>query len=164
MRILLLLPCALSLACEGAPARGRFAAPPDTVTINKQRCILPPGMNVDEEAAIQCAEMYIARNGYTDLPPVPDSTQWTGEFLDLGMEGRRNTIRRHAAFVCRGEQIPYMVGFATTSGRELRGVGLAPKASPDTAMYVTMLHQGPPDPANLALHGRCSLRNTKGSP
>lgn len=164
MRRLLPLSFALCFACDGAPARARSAVRSDTVSIDKQRCILPRGVAADQTAAIQCAELYIARNGYTDLPPVPDSTQWTGELLDPGMEGRRNTIKRHAAFVCRGKQIPYIVGFATPSGQEPRGVGLAPETSPDTGMYVTILHQGPPDPANPALAGRCLLLDSSDGP
>ena len=76
---------------------------PDTIAVDRQRCILPPVISASSDsAAVRCAELYVARNGYTDLPPVPDSSQWTGEFMDLGMPGRRNTLERRAHSICRG--------------------------------------------------------------
>jgi hypothetical protein len=55
---------------------------------------------MDDVLARECAELFIIRNGYTDLPPVPDSTQWVPEFMDTGVAERRRMLRRRAIAVC----------------------------------------------------------------
>ena len=94
----------LAAACGQTPGENRLADRADTVTVDRQRCILPEGMPVSHRAAARCAELFVQRNGYTDLPPVPDSTQWSYEFLDLGIEARRGRLERRAYAVCGNAQ------------------------------------------------------------
>jgi hypothetical protein len=154
----------LIAGCDYAPRRTRTVTRADTVSIDRERCLLPPGLSPGDEAAVRCAELYVARNGYTDLPPVPDSTQWVGEFLDLGMEYRRNTLKRRALAVCRGDQIQYIVIFPHTTGEPVRGVALADEPGPRPAMYVRVMHQDPAHPSDPMLAGRCVLQHAEAEP
>ncbi len=97
----------------------------------------------------------MARNGYTDLPPHPDSSQWTGEFMDLGMKHRHNTLERRAAALCRGDdqELPaYLVIFRRTQGEGARAVGLNADLS-----HMVVLHQEAGIPSGSDLEGPCTL-------
>ena len=65
---------ALLAACE-RPEVGARAASADTIAVDGQRCILPNGTAPSDSAAVRCAELYVARNGYTDLPPRAQSLE-----------------------------------------------------------------------------------------
>jgi hypothetical protein len=77
---------------------------------------------------VRCAEWFVSRNGYTDLPPVADSAQLAHESIELAqpaaalVAARRNTLARRAALVCAGAKraAGYTVAFLapgdTTAG------------------------------------------------
>lgn len=88
--------------CRDLEADRPEIAVTDTISVDRQRCLLPAGVAPSDSAAVRCAELFVQRNGYTDLPPVPDSTQWTGEFMDVGILGRHNMLQRRAHSICRG--------------------------------------------------------------
>jgi hypothetical protein len=50
-----------------------------------QRCLLARDLGENMEAmARRCAELFVAENGYTDLPATDDSTRWVMEAGDEG--------------------------------------------------------------------------------
>jgi hypothetical protein len=50
-----------------------------------QRCLLVRDLGENMEAmARRCAELFVAENGYTDLPAAEDSTRWVLEGDELG--------------------------------------------------------------------------------
>lgn len=63
---------------------------------------LKPGVPLDEQTAIQVAEKFIADNGYTDLPPMSDTSKLTPESIewqhgvDQILQSRHNTLERKA--------------------------------------------------------------------
>ena len=107
---------------SGMTAAGGASADP-------RQCGLPglAGLPPDT-AAVRCAEWFVARNGYTDLAPVADSTQLASESIEFApsvaelLASRRNTLGRRAAVVCR--EAPrgagYTVGFAAPGDRARR--------------------------------------------
>lgn len=146
--------CTLSACDQSAPEQQAPVAA-DTIAVEQQRCILPAGTTPSDSAAIRCAELYVARNGYTDLPPTPDTSQWVGEFLDLGMKHRRNTLQRRAAAICRGddhERPAFSVIFRRTTGEGARSVLL----NRDLSM-MDIMHQEAMVPGPEYLNGPCSL-------
>ncbi len=59
------------------------------------------------QRAARRAEQFVARNGYTDLPPAADTVSWAAELFELPwgslaelMRQRRNTLERRAVAVC----------------------------------------------------------------
>ena len=142
-------------ACDRPAPQRLIQVAADTITVEQQRCILPAGTVPSDSAAIRCAELYVARNGYTDLPPVSDTAQRVGEFLDLGIEDRRNTLVRRAAALCRGddhERPAFSVIFRRTSGEGARSVLL----NRDLSM-MGIMHQDAEVPGPEYLNGPCSL-------
>ena len=88
-------------ACEPGDRGSAPLARADTLAIDRDRCIVPPGATDDPRLiAARCAELFAMRNGYTDLPPVADSAQWVWEGMGLGIEGRRNSLERRAHALC----------------------------------------------------------------
>lgn len=67
----------------------------------------PPDGLAGQAAAVECAEAFVARNGYTLAPPV-DSAELVLEFLECGgsveelLACRRGTLESWAAVVCDG--------------------------------------------------------------
>src|SRR5437868_872461 len=63
---------------------------------------LKPGVPLDEQTAIQVAEKFIADNGYTDLPPISDTSQLAYESIEWQSDAnqmlqvRQNTLERKA--------------------------------------------------------------------
>ncbi|HKG93140.1 MAG TPA: hypothetical protein VKA84_14645 [Gemmatimonadaceae bacterium] len=108
------LACAALLACGVLGARGD----PD-VRSKRRRCTLPrvPG-EAPESTAVRCAEWFVARNGYTDLP-VADTGAVASESIERAasvaelLAERRSSLSRRAAVVCRGARrgSGYTVGF-----------------------------------------------------
>lgn len=93
-------------SCE-PPERSSARLPgADTVEIDYDRCIVPPVTTADPRLiAASCAERFAVRNGYTDLRPVTDSSQWVLESMDFsGIEHRRNELRRRPFRVCSGDE------------------------------------------------------------
>jgi hypothetical protein len=84
---------------DAAPAEQPFS-------LDGRDCRVPASMRArPREAALRCAESFIARNGYTNLPPVTDSTQWTAEFMDEPpwsrvLADRHGTLETRAWAVC----------------------------------------------------------------
>ena len=158
MRVLLISGHALLwllVACEGSQERRQASAPADTITVDRQRCILPSGLSPSDSAAVRCAELFVARNGYTDLPPHPDSSHWVGEFMDLGMEHRHDTLERRAVALCRGDDVElpaYRVIFRRTEGEGARAVGLKADLS-----HMAIMHQDAAIPSGSDLGGSCVL-------
>jgi hypothetical protein len=91
-----------SLACSDRGQRPAVAARADTIAVDRDRCLVPSNLSRDPRtAAVRCAELFVIRNGYADLPPVADSSQWIGELVDLGIGGRRNMLVRTPIRACQ---------------------------------------------------------------
>src|SRR5687767_13698550 len=102
MRRLLIVLCACCLAGCDTSGRTPFAESPtrDTIVVNHAHCILPADLSATDSTLVHCAELFVSRNGYTDLPPISDTSQWMFEFMDAGMAVRRNTLQRRASAIC----------------------------------------------------------------
>jgi hypothetical protein len=93
-------------ACGGGVARDD----PDSgqlVRIDRVRCLPSSRLESSREGvAILCAEAFVARNGYTDAPPVSDTTQLAFESIEWKrsltalLAHRRNTLESSAYGVC----------------------------------------------------------------
>jgi hypothetical protein len=62
-----------------------------------------------EAEAIKKAEEFVARQGYTDLPPIKDKTEWSPDSVwgkpdDLIMKSRRKSLEPRAYGVARGDR------------------------------------------------------------
>lgn len=81
-----LLVLASTLAC----AVQRTGVPdnlPAWLRSDPQRCLLTRDLGENMEAmARRCAELFVAENGYTDLPATDDSTRWV---MEAGEQGPR---------------------------------------------------------------------------
>lgn len=133
-----LLVLASTLACAV-----RSAGVPDDVPAwlraDPQRCLLPRDLGENMEAmARRCAELFVAENGYTDVPATDDSTRWVME---------------------DGEQGPWLRVFAGRVGMldhrgamqrgAMRGLLSRPPAAP--GLHLPRCHDVPglyPDPAS----------------
>lgn len=72
-------------------------------------CQLPiSSLATARDTAAYCAEQFVERNGYTELPPAPDRDMIAVEARDRGrtlteaVEARRRTLARGAVIVCEG--------------------------------------------------------------
>jgi hypothetical protein len=78
----------LVLASTSACAVQRTGVPdnvPAWLRADPQRCLLARDLGENMEAmARRCAELFVAENGYTDLPATDDSTRWVMEAGDQG--------------------------------------------------------------------------------
>ncbi len=97
--------CWVGLLALSACAQEEHPAPlvarTDTVAIERDRCIVPAHTRDDPRLiAARCAALFVVRNGYTDVPPVPDSSQWVWEFMDLNIEHRRNSLEPQPVRSC----------------------------------------------------------------
>lgn len=71
-----------------------------------------------DSVAVRCAEAFVARNGYTDLP-VRDTTSIAHEFIEVGptpaelLKHRQNSLARKSVVLChnRRDQPGFTVGF-----------------------------------------------------
>jgi hypothetical protein len=114
-------------ACAGAPERDSASVAQLVASEllplmgrDRRRCdvrsvaSLPP-----ESLAVRCAESFVVRNGYTDVPP-PDTSEMVGESLEFRLSARdkladrQGTLRRRAVVFCRGDRgrPGYTIGFA----------------------------------------------------
>lgn len=156
-RMLGILLVVLWVGCERSEADAPIEAA-DTIMVDRQRCILPPHFSASADlVAVRCAEIYVVRNGYTDLAPVPDSSQWVGEFMDLGMDYRRRELERHASALCRftgGDLPPVLVIFrrAPPAPEGARAVALEADLS-----YMKIMHQDAKVPAENNPDSSCVL-------
>ena len=80
----------------------------DVGIVARQACALP-GQSLASplDTAVWCAEQFIARNGYTDLAPVADTTliafeslEWASGIEEM-LRHRHNTLQRNALGVCK---------------------------------------------------------------
>ena len=79
-----LLVLASTLACA-IQSTGVPDNVPAWLRADPQRCLLPRDLGENMEAmARRCAELFVAENGYTDLPATDDSTRWVMEAGDQG--------------------------------------------------------------------------------
>ena len=80
----------LVLASTMACAVQRTGVPdnlPAWLRSDPQRCLLARDLGENMEAmARRCAELFVAENGYTDLPATDDSTRWV---MEAGEQGPR---------------------------------------------------------------------------
>ena len=99
---------ALGLAALAACAGRRAGVPThlaDWLRSDPQRCLLARDLGENMEAmARRCAELFVAENGYTDLPATDDSTRWVMEAGERGpwprvLAGRGGMLQRTAAMV-----------------------------------------------------------------
>src|SRR5689334_3520608 len=84
-------------ACH-QPAQIMTGVPADLVTDRKENKLPPqlkPGVPLDEQAAIQVAEKFIADNGYTDLPPISDTSKLAHESIEWQSDARQILQFRH---------------------------------------------------------------------
>jgi hypothetical protein len=113
-------------ACNSAPrsASNRSSATQDSVA----RCgLMIPRSLPPDSIAIQCAEGFIARNGYTDLP-VLDTTGISRELIEPGttateiLGSRRASLGRRAVVFChdRRETPGFTVGFVSPGDTTLK--------------------------------------------
>jgi len=99
----------------------------------RRRCTLPDTMRTRESRAIQCAEWFIARQGYTDASPVTDTTQVAPEGIEwkrgalARLAARHATLEPHAFGVCEGEDGRFHVAFWGPGHGYARGVTLDPR-------------------------------------
>jgi hypothetical protein len=161
-----LLICSLLQACSRSESRrgsgGLSATEPDSVATDHRSCRIPA--HSTETAlgiAARCAELFLVHNGYTDLAPSSDSTQWMPEFLDSPpwsriMGERHNRLQRHAAVVCKdlGLGPIYLVGFRRgPAARKLDGDW---SVMMDTAYQAMKLSHQPVDVDRLLRERDCS--------
>ena len=79
-----LLVLASTLACA-IQSTGVPDNVPAWLRADPQRCLLPRDLGENMEAmARRCAELFVAENGYTDVPASNDSTRWV---MEDGEEG-----------------------------------------------------------------------------
>jgi hypothetical protein len=104
-RMLAILGLCVVTGCGGDgrddPRDGRL------VRIDRVRCLPSSRLESSREGvAILCAEAFVARNGYTDAPPVSDTTQLAFESIEFErslttlLAHRRNTLESNAYGVC----------------------------------------------------------------
>jgi hypothetical protein len=139
------------------------------VRIERQRCIYQPGTGASDDVLVrQCAELFVIRNGYTDLPPVPDSSQWVSEFIDVGNANRRHMLQRRAVAVCdfarRADAVSVIFAYGPTfplpveEGKEYQPrpkVGRAVEVGRDGSIAVVHQDVFLPDTTNRFHGGRC---------
>jgi hypothetical protein len=99
---------ALGLAAVAGCA-GRHAGVPthlaEWLRSDPQRCLLARDLDENMEAmARRCAELFVAENGYTDVPATDDSTRWVMEAGERGpwprvLAGRGGMLQRTATMV-----------------------------------------------------------------
>jgi hypothetical protein len=115
-------------ACH-QPVQIMTGVPADLVTDTKEKELLPqlkPGVPLDEQTAIQVAEKFIADNGYTDLPPMRDTSQLAYESIEWEsnatriLQLRQNTLERKAFSLSKNKR-GWTIGFRHKGGTE--GVG-----------------------------------------
>ena len=139
------------------------------VRIDRERCIPPPGTVVrGDDLTRRCAELFVIHNGYTDLPPVPDSIQWVAEFMDVGIANRRRMLRRRALAVCdfarRAGAVSVIFEYDPAfplpaeegaDDEQRRLTGRAVEVGPDG--LISVVHQDVflPDTTNRFHEGRC---------
>lgn len=97
--LFVLLACSLG-GCGSPSGQPQAMTSADTVAVDRARCILPVGVAPSDSVAAKCAELFVARNGYTDLPPVSDSMQWTPTFMEMGIRARRGMLERQVYALC----------------------------------------------------------------
>jgi hypothetical protein len=103
-RSLLSVAIALAAGCAGRRA-GIPPHLPAWLRADPQRCLLARDLRDNMEAmARRCAELFVAENGYTDLPATDDSTRWVMEAGDFGpwprvFAGRGGLLERAATTV-----------------------------------------------------------------
>lgn len=99
---------ALGLAALPACAGRRAGVPThlaEWLRSDPQRCLLARDLGENMEAmARRCAELFVAENGYTDLPATDDSTRWVMEAGERGpwpqvLAGRGGMLQRTATMV-----------------------------------------------------------------
>ncbi len=103
--------------------------PAGLMKIEKPSYKLRNGALLDEQAAIQAAEKFIADNGYTDLPPLADPRQLTNESIEWESEPdkkiklRHNSLERDAYSVSPGSRngLGWTVGFRYKDGDSRTG-------------------------------------------
>ena len=85
------------------------ALPAHRVTSGARDCLLPrESLTTARDTAVFCAEAFVERNGYTELPGTSDRDMIAVEARDRGrtltdaVEARRRTIARGAVIVCQG--------------------------------------------------------------
>jgi hypothetical protein len=107
VRTLILLVLTLS-SCEAGPRSAERSARLDTFAVERNRCIVPPGLALSDSLAIRCAELFVSQQGYTEAPPVSDTTKWVYEFMDVGVRERRATVAPDAYAICGSNQDEYV--------------------------------------------------------
>jgi hypothetical protein len=119
-------------ACH-QPAQIMTGVSADLVTDTKENKLPPQlktGVPLDEQTAIQVAEKFIADNGYTDLPPMSDTSQLAHESIEWQSDAkqmlqlRQNTLERKAFSFSQNRQggkMGWTIGFRYKGGTE--GVG-----------------------------------------
>ena len=100
-----LLVSGLLLGACTALAPERSPAPPDPT----YSCVMPlAALASARDTAVWCAEEFIARNGYTDLPPSVDSGSVAYESLEFSpnvaarLRGPTKSLERRAVGICDG--------------------------------------------------------------
>ena len=84
----------------------------------RQACVLPTrSLASARDTAVWCAEQFIARNGYTDVAPLSDtsliafeSLEWANSIEEM-LRHRSNTLQRHAFGICEKAPGPHYEGF-----------------------------------------------------
>jgi len=117
---LILLAAACGKAADKRPADPQGWRTPTTCGSGEGR--------IGPQQAVQCAELFIARNGYTTAPAI-DSPYMVLASVDRGRpidrisQDRYNTIQPRAAAVCPGvgHSGGYMIAFARVGGDTASG-------------------------------------------
>lgn len=113
-------------AISGCAARHAQSAAP--MWEEARQCPLKPTDDVDStETAVRCAEEFVARNGYTLVPPAWGSAQLAEEAFETGqpwsqvLARRRGTLKPKAVGVCVGASdradMAYTVAFPYSDNR-----------------------------------------------
>lgn len=84
----------------------------------RNACVLPSrALASRSDTAVWCAEQFIARNGYTDVAPLSDtsliafeSLEWANSIEEM-FRFRHNTLQRRAFGICEGAPGPHYQGF-----------------------------------------------------
>lgn len=117
----------LALVSCGACHRPRMRADTDRAE-GRRRCLLPMNGATREEQAVRCAEWFIARQGYTDAPPVADTQlvvsegiEWAASIAER-LAQRRGSLQPRAFGLCESPDGSFDVAFYMAGGQYARGV------------------------------------------
>lgn len=139
--LVILTPLAL-LACEDRSGSGTVSV---SVGTGPFTCTKPIDATLSREVAQQCAEGFVARQGYASAPPLVDSTTIVYEFIEPAstwreaLTWRHNTLSPSAVAVCDLHPNWFQVVFAAPDATSPHGRAVRVRKD---FRIVEIVHQG----------------------